>query len=53
MDTYLNFTLVIVLIAVLIYYLDFKIYRRAHNVFGTLWRVSFLSKFNCLELGGK
>ena len=41
------------LIAVLIYYRYPTIYRRAHNVFGTLWRVSFLAKFvdGGLELG--
>ena len=33
------------LIAVLICYLYFIIYRRAHNIFGTLWRVSFLPKY--------
>ena len=43
------------LFAVLICYLNFIMYRRAHNVFGTLWRVSFLDKFVAggLELGEK
>ena len=41
------------LTAVLICYLYFIIYRSAHNVFGTLLRVSFLAKLNAggLELG--
>ena len=43
------------LIATLVFYLDFIIYCRAYNVFGTLWWVSFLSKFvaGALELGNK
>ena len=43
------------LIAVLIGYLYFIKYRRAHNVLGTLWRVSLLTKFvaDGLELGKK
>ena len=43
------------LIAVLICYLYFIIYFRAHNVFWRLWRVSFLARFvaGCLELGKK
>ena len=43
------------LIAVLICYLYFIIYFRRHNVFGRLWRVSFLARFvaGCLELGKK
>ena len=43
------------LIIVLICYLYFIIYRRAHDVFGTLWPASFLAKFVAggLELGKK
>ena len=43
------------LIAVLICYLYVIIYRRTHNVFRTLCRVSFLTKFATggLELGKK
>ena len=42
-------------IAILICYLYFIIYRKAHNVFGKLLQVSFLAKFvtGDLELGKK
>ena len=43
------------LIAVLICYLDFLMYHRAHNVFETLWWASIFAKFvtGGLEIGRK